>query len=225
MVFAPDGKSLYFIAPDPAQVWVNHLYQWPLAGGKAKKIADHVDGPISFSPDGVEFTFVRHLGHQQGALTVRNVATGTERSLMPVVSTAAFMYSPAWSADGREIACASMGQLLLISAQTGEIKKKTNAPGYAMGVAWPAQGGLVGLAGVGGGQIWRYDPARDRWEAITEKSEVYAGVRIAATRDGSILAAVRQEDMMPVTNCLAQLFGMRRVPAYYSNVVLIHLPH
>jgi hypothetical protein len=220
MVFAPDGKSLYFTAHDPKQAWVNRLYRWPLAGGEAKKIATHVDGPISLSPDGANFAFLRNLGHWQNALMVRSVADGTERTLARTDIGGGRSLVVAWSADGREIACPNGRELLFVSTQMGQIRKVA-APGNVWWLAWPAHGGLFATVEA---SIWRLDVARGSWDAISQRPDRFA-VQICATPDGATLAAIRLEDMTPFLSWVTGLFG-RPIGqfAYYSDVVLIHLP-
>jgi Tol biopolymer transport system component len=221
MVFAPDGNSLYFTAHDPAQPWVNHLYQWPLAGGEAKRIATHVDGPIGLSPDGANFAFLRNLGHSQNALIVRSVSTGTERTLARTDIGGGRSLVLAWSADGREIACPNGRELLLVSTQTGKIRKVA-APGIVWSLAWPSHGGLFATIDA---SIWRLDVARGSWEAISQKPDRYSASRICATPDGATLVAIRLDDMMPFLSWVTGWFGKPIGQfAYYSDVVLIHLP-
>jgi len=219
MVFAPDGNSLYFIAPDQARPWVNHLYQWLLTGGEPRRIAERVDGPIAFSPDGSSFAFFRNLGHDRNALVVRNTANETERKLAEWVSAASAGYNPAWSPDGQEIACPGRPELLLVSVQTGQIRK-VRAPGFAAGLAWPAHGG--GLFALIDGRIWRHDIARSAWDPITAEHDRY-GLRIAAAADGSTLAVVRHQDVMPTVTFFGNLIGLKSLDVFYSDVVLIHL--
>ncbi len=219
MVFAPDGKSLYFIAPDQARAWENNLYQWPLSGGEPKKVASRVDGPIDFSPDGANFAFLRNLGYTRSALIVRSVAAGTEHRLAEWSSRVMPRENPAWSPDGAEIACPSFRELLFVSAQTGAMRRVA-ASGFPAGLAWPARGRLVVLMD---GHIWRHDVARGTWEDISGTSGRYGGGRIAATPDGTTLAAMHYEDMMPFTTWVGHLFGLPSLNANYCNVVLIHL--
>jgi hypothetical protein len=220
MIFAPDGKSLYFIAPDKAKAWENNLYQWPLSGGEPKKIASRVDGPIEFSPDRTSFAFLRNMSHSGTALIVRNVASGTERTFAEWSSRVIPRENPAWSPDGAQIACPGYREMLLVSTQTGAIKKVA-AQGFPAGLAWPAHGGLFALVG---GHIARYDFSRGSWETVTDESERYGGGRIAATPDGSTLVAMRLDDVTPFVNWITgTLFRLKSLNIYYCNVVLIHL--
>jgi WD40 repeat protein len=221
MVFAPDGKSLYYLASDPAKPWITHLYQWPLSGGQPQKVAEHVEGRISFSPDGASFAFGRNVGNNLGDLIVRKVATGTERKLV-TIARAWETFHVAWSPDGRQIACLKAGgELRLISIQTGE-EKNISIPGRINALRWPAGGNLFAILGGRTGHIWRYDVAHGEWEVLSDGSERYAGSLLAAARDASTLAAVRLDDMMPVASWIANFFGVKGVIGNYANVVLLH---
>jgi Tol biopolymer transport system component len=222
MVFAPDGKSLYFLVREPAKPWTSDLYQWPLSGGEPRKVVDRLDGPVSFSADGKQVALGRNIGHNVGDLIVRNVATGAERRI-GAVHPAWQSYRVAWSPDGQEIACPSRDrELAFVSVQTGEVKKVA-APEQITALTWPTGGALFAMLNKRPqGQIWRYDVAGNTWEALSSKSDNYAISWLAAAPGGSTLAAVRLEDMMPVVSWIGNFFGRPGNFVNYSNVVLIH---
>lgn len=54
--FTPDGKYIYYVTRTDRA-----LYRIPLLGGPAKKLLERVERGVSFSPDGSQFVFRRHL--------------------------------------------------------------------------------------------------------------------------------------------------------------------
>src|SRR5688500_7163488 len=57
VTFSPDGNFLYYVGRRGGPP--NTLYQIPVLGGAARKLLADVDSPVSFSPDGSKFAFVR----------------------------------------------------------------------------------------------------------------------------------------------------------------------
>ena len=57
VTFSPDGYYLYFTRVEKSEFGV--LYQIALANGSLRRIKDRVDSPITFSPAGDRFAFVR----------------------------------------------------------------------------------------------------------------------------------------------------------------------
>lgn len=221
IVFAPDGKSMYYSAPDTVQTWVNHLYQWPLNGGESKKIADHIDTPIAFSPDGGSFAFVRNLGQLNFGLVIRGATDAHERQLADGIRRV----SPAWSPDGREIACAKAGHLAFVSVRTGAVRE-IPVSGLITALAWPARGnGVLALIATDQKQqtsrLWRYPLDADKWTPVTSPQELLEQHRISASPDGSTVATVLLKSVIPLQGIL-DWFGAPKMPGYYSEVALIH---
>jgi serine/threonine protein kinase len=76
----PDGNSIYYL--DEKQ----SIYQIPVLGGTAKKIADGLlhYSAIGFSPDGKQFTFVRRFEKEASALFIINADGTNERKLVSI---------------------------------------------------------------------------------------------------------------------------------------------
>ncbi len=100
--FSPDGNYLYFIERD---MKADHsaLYQVPSLGGTPRQLLFDVDSPISFSPDGKRFVFVRQSPENMtSALVVANADGTGEQRLTSLSYPASFAASgPAWS-PGRQ---------------------------------------------------------------------------------------------------------------------------
>ena len=60
LTFSPDSNYLYFVKRDEA-VGLGTLFQVPSLGGAPRQIMVDVDSPVSFSPGGKRFVFVRQV--------------------------------------------------------------------------------------------------------------------------------------------------------------------
>lgn len=60
IAFSPSGNHLYYTQMR-SDFSINTLYQVPTLGGTSKKLIEDVDSRVTFSPDGKQFAFVRHV--------------------------------------------------------------------------------------------------------------------------------------------------------------------
>jgi serine/threonine protein kinase len=106
--FSPDGDFVYYVFHDRTGD-SSSLYRVPSIGGETKKmLADVGSGPssVSISPDGRRAAFVRSESQGRFNLVVANLDGTGERAVATREDSEWFEEEgPAWSPDGRTIAC------------------------------------------------------------------------------------------------------------------------
>ena len=104
VTFAPDGDAVYYLslARDKGDTV---LFRVPVLGGPSS-IAAHDVGPVGFSPDRTQMTFIKMYG-DESRLIVANTDGTSERTLATRRQPDSFRMvwnAPAWSPDGKTIA-------------------------------------------------------------------------------------------------------------------------
>lgn len=165
-----DGEFVYYRWIDEADP-DGAIYQVPILGGTPRKILSGAAGPVSFSPDGQRFAFIRSLaGHTSDALVVANVDGSGERTLVTRGGNDWFIGAgPSWSPDGKTIACAAGSDtggshmtVIGVEPDSGATRPLTQHKwlGDVYRVFWMGDGGgLIALAQtefqtLGGTQLW-----------------------------------------------------------------------
>jgi serine/threonine protein kinase len=208
-VFTRDGSYVdYTLQAEGSTTQLFTLYRIPALGGTPRRILDDVDTPVTYSPDGGRFAFLRGNpdtdsddlvvaaadGSSQRILVSRGVGTeqGFDRGA-----------GPAWSPDGRAIAAQAIewaselrGDLGLFDTATGKEERLGNANWFgSTGLAWLPDGSGVVTAGFQRGapfasQLWIVSFPSGVPSRITNDSQTYHGVSISA--DGRTLASVQK---------------------------------
>jgi eukaryotic-like serine/threonine-protein kinase len=205
-----DGEFVYHVWFDKDSPQ-GALYRVPILGGQPRKLLSHINSPISFSPDGQHFAFVRHF-EEQGAdsLIVANADGSGERVVTTRKGNDWFSGSgPAWSADGKLIACAagtdtggSYMTVVAMPAEGGQEKPITSHKwlGDVHRVLWMGDGsGVVALARqdfqpTTGTQIWFISYPDGEARRITNDLNGYGQVSLGLTADNNAIVTVQQDN-------------------------------
>ena len=105
LMFSRDGNYLYCVV-QPQGKGVGILEKVPSLGGAPEQILSDIDSPISFSPDGSQFVFVRDSSQAStSSLMIANTDGSNIHPIATVRSPEGFSHEgPSWSPDGQRIA-------------------------------------------------------------------------------------------------------------------------
>jgi Tol biopolymer transport system component/phage shock protein PspC (stress-responsive transcriptional regulator) len=104
LTFSPDGSYIYCVRQDEVEHTLASLYRAPVLGGTPQLLIKDVDSPITFSPDGQRFAYMRerHSSPFWDLLLAHSDGT-PDRALFSNQSLASMAFEPAWSPDGKTI--------------------------------------------------------------------------------------------------------------------------
>lgn len=210
VTFSPDDNHIYYVAR-PKSERLKKLYQVPLLGGAPREVMANVDSPITFSPNGQYFAFVRHTPlERETALIVARLNDSEERKLATRTGPEELsILGPSWSPDGRLIACAAtvieqgeyFMRLLAVRVEDGSSEPIGSQRWSFIGqVAWLGNGGGVVFSawqlswGVYGDQLWLLTFPKGEARRVTNDMNSYDGVSISANSSAPAMLVTRRTD-------------------------------
>jgi serine/threonine protein kinase/WD40 repeat protein len=208
-VFSPDGNYVYYVLAEnnkPART----LFRVPALGGDPRRVLLDIDSAITFSPDGKRIAFVRYyISSEESVLIVADADGSNEQRLATRRSPEFFnpeahICGPAWSRDGKVIACSASGagpsgkmNIIAIRLEDGSQQEITPARWQSVaGLSWLASGtGLLVVAQEQGSpsQVWLVSYPDGRSRMISNDLNSYNGLSVTA--DSTALVTLQREQI------------------------------
>ena len=134
LTFSPDANYLYCVRRDESEHTLASLYSAPILGGTPRLLLRDVDSPITFSPDGKRFAYLReHHDTPNFDLFLVNSNGSPDRTLFSNTLLPTDSDVPVWLPDGKSIVIPivqttskSLGGLLRVDVDSG--KREEMAP-------------------------------------------------------------------------------------------------
>lgn len=209
ITFSPDGTELYYAIK--SNLDRGTVYRIPVLGGTPVKVLEHIDGPISFSPEGNRFVFVRanHPNAGESALLIANVDGSGQRDLaikkLPQRFSPIFFTGPSWSPDGKLVASVvntvgGSSKLFAYSVADGKEQELTSQSwGFAARTSWlPDMSGVILVAGEANrdAQLWVVTYPEGKPRRVTNDLSSYRAIGL--TSDGKKLSTVQAEGLVNI---------------------------
>lgn len=203
IVFSHDGNYLFY-DKQPNGNPVSTLFKVPSLGGTPTQVLVDIDSPLSFSPDGKRFAFVRQSPQAKtSALLIANADGSAEKPLLTIHDPSLFSFQgPAWSPDAKVIAIGETphGDFAKYEIETVAVETAAKTQlgsetwAFPRQMAWLPDGSALVFSSAAdrtsaNPQIWSLSFPAGEKRRITNDLNFYQGLSI--TSDGSTLATVQ----------------------------------
>jgi serine/threonine protein kinase len=202
---SPDGKYAYLVRMKDSDYKTSLLIRVPLAGGKYEKVADNVDSPIAFSPDGESYAYITKDRENDVSVSRLMIvgSDGIHRNLHTRRGPGDYpLDGPAWSPDGKTIATPAIStaecvyyNVVGVDVKTGVERPLTKLRwGHIMGIDWLRDNsGIVISAKKNGAelvnQLYLLLPDSGEEHQITDDYGSYIG-RPSSSQDSQTIFAI-----------------------------------
>src|SRR5271168_380175 len=203
--FSPDGNYVYFVRSDKSTTNFRYLYVMPVLGGTPRQLIRDIDSPLTFSPDGKQFAFMRGVPERNNVeVRFANVDGSNDHLLASLPDWPGFMFGAAWSPDGKTILASG----LQIGKETKWVLTAINVPDGAMKdlisgsaelgrPAWSPEGNSflisIELQPENRSQFWMVSyPAGERTRFSNDLADY--GQSLEMTQDGKMLVALQHSE-------------------------------
>jgi Tol biopolymer transport system component/predicted Ser/Thr protein kinase len=198
--FSTDGNYIYFVRSDKSTTNFRYLYVMPVLGGTPRQLIRDIDSPVSFSPDGKEFAFMRGVPERRVMeIRIAHLDGSGERLLASLPAVLQYFYGVAWSPDGKTILAPRLQKgeetkwvLSAIAVSDGTVKEVYSGPQYVGRPAWLPDGDSflapIGVPRERRTQLWLFSFPSGEKQRFTNDLSSY-GVNINLTHDGQMLVA------------------------------------
>ena len=189
--FSRDGNYLYFTRKEKSGLGILYQLAWP--GTNAVKLKTGVDSPISFSPQGDRFAFVRHVNETKEFLLMLSNVDGTNEQVIASRKNGERLSKegPAWSPDGSMVVCPASHwdkgfhtNLVGFDLKNGHEQQIGNHPWFTIAqVAWQEDMSSLVISArdtaTSPHQLWRVHFPDGATQKITDDLDEYLGVSLS----------------------------------------------